>query len=75
MKWLIVMTLLYADPFAVETLKFDTKEECVKYVMNVDNAQTLAIEVIAKAGFHDRVTSVLCLPEQNNTLIKRKYNG
>jgi len=74
MKWLIVIASLNLDPWAIQTLKFDTKEECVKYVNNVENADVIAIEVIAKGGFNDRVTAIMCLPENNNT-VTRKYNG
>jgi len=74
MKWLIVIASLNLDPWAIQTLKFDTKEECVKYVNNVENADVIAIEVIAKGGFSDRVTAIMCLPENNNT-VTRKYNG
>lgn len=75
MKWLIVLiTLNTLDPWGIETLKFDTKKECVAYVNNAENHDTLAIEVIAKGGFNDRIEAIMCLPEGNDT-IKRKYDG
>ena len=74
MNWLIVITMATAQPFSVPILEFNSKEECVKYVMNPDNSDRLAIEVIAKAGFNDEITAVLCLPETNN-IIKREYEG
>ena len=52
------------DPFAVKTLKFDTMNECIDYVNDPSNASTLAIEVIAKAGFNDAILSVACLTEE-----------
>lgn len=52
------------DPFAVKTVKFDTMNECIDYVNDPSNASTLAIEVIAKAGFNDTVLSVACLTEE-----------
>ena len=75
MKWLIVLvTLNTPAPWGIQTLKFDTKNECVAYVMNAENAGTLAIEVIAKGGFNDRIEAIMCLPEGNDTMT-RKYNG
>ena len=55
--------MLEADPFAVKTIKFDTKNECMEYVLDPSKASTLAIEVIAKAGFNDIIKAVVCLPE------------
>jgi len=74
MKWLILISLTMGEPFAIKTLKFDTKNECVDYVMDPENSDRLAVEVIAKSGFNDEVIAVLCLPEKNN-LIKREYEG
>jgi hypothetical protein len=64
MKWLIFFIMANTDPFAVKTLKFDTMNECIDYVNDPSNASTLAIEVIAKAGFNDTVLSVACLTEE-----------
>ena len=61
-----------ADPFIIPTLEFGSKQECVKYVMNPANSDRLAIEVIAKAGFNDQITAVLCLPETQNIVKKDK---
>lgn len=72
MKFLIIITMMVADPFIIPVLEFDSKDECVNYVMNPENADRLAIEVIAKAGFEDRITSVLCLPETQNLVEKEK---
>ena len=44
------------------------------YVNNTKNHGTLAIEVIAKGGFNDRIEAIMCLPEGNDT-VKRKYDG
>ena len=75
MKWLIVLiTLNTPGPWGIKTLKFETKNECVEYVMNAENAGTLAIEVIAKGGFNYRIEAIMCLPEGNDTMT-RKYNG
>ena len=75
MQWLIVLiTLNTPDPWAIPYKKFDTKNECIAYVNDVKNHGTLAIEVIAKGGFNDRIEAIMCLPEGNDT-IKRNYNG
>ena len=68
MKFLIIVMLTMGDPFIIKTLKFDSKEECVKYVNNPANADVLAIETIAVAGFNDPMTSILCLPENQNVV-------
>jgi len=75
MKWLIVViTLNTPDPWAIPHQEFDSKNECVKYVNTVENHGTLAIEVIAKGGFSDRIEAIMCLPENNNT-VTRSYDG
>lgn len=75
MQWLIVLiTLNTPDPWAIPYQKFDTKNECIAYVNDIKNHGTLAIEVIAKGGFNDRIEAIMCLPEGNDT-IKRNYNG
>ena len=63
-----------ADPFIIPILEFDSKDECVKYVMNPTNSDRLAVEVIGKAGFNDEITAVLCLPETQN-IVERKNEG
>ena len=75
MQWLIVLiTLNTPDPWAIPYQKFDTKNECIAYVNDIKNHGTIAIEVIAKGGFNDRIEAIMCLPEGNDT-IKRNYNG
>lgn len=75
MQWLIVLiTLNTPDPWAVPYQKFDTKNECIAYVNDIKNHGTLAIEVIAKGGFNDRIEAIMCLPEGND-IVKRNYNG
>ena len=73
-EWLIYITLTTGDPFVIKTLKFESKQECVKYVNNTGNADVLAIETIAVAGFNDPMTSILCLPENQN-LIKETLDN
>lgn len=75
MKWLIVViTLNIPDPWAIPHQKFDSKNDCVEYVHAKENHGTLAIEVIAKGGFSDRIQAIMCLPENNN-VVTRSYNG
>ena len=70
----MLITLNTPDPWAIQTLKFESKNKCVEYVNNAENHGTLAIEVIAKGGFNDRIEAIMCLPEGNDT-VKRKYDG
>ena len=65
MKWFIVFVMLEANPFAVMTLPFDTQNECKSFINNPVNADRLAIEVIAEAGFEDEIIAVACLPNSN----------
>jgi hypothetical protein len=63
MKWFIVFFMMNIEPFAVKTKSFETRNECTSYVNDPSNASTLAIEVIAIAGFNDIINAVVCLPE------------
>ena len=72
--WLIYITLTIGDPFVVKTLKFESKQECVKYVNDPSNADVLAIETIAVAGFNDPMTAILCLPETQNLIKDTRGN-
>lgn len=60
--WFIVFFMATMEPFAVKTLEFDVRHECVDYVNDPANSNRLAIEVIAKAGFNDEILAVVCLP-------------
>ena len=63
MNWLILVTLTMGDPFLIPYKTFEYENACVEYVNDVNNASTLAIEVIAVAGFNDPVTSIICVAE------------
>jgi len=63
MNWMILVTVTMGDPFVIPYKTFEYKNACVEYVSNVDNASTLAIEVIAVAGFNDPVTNIICVAE------------
>jgi hypothetical protein len=73
-EWFIFVTVTLAQPFHIETLQFDTKEQCVQYVNNPQNADRLAIEIIDIVGFNDAPTSILCLPETQNIFKKEQTN-
>ena len=61
MNWVILVSLYMGDPFIVPYKTFAYENECVEYVNNPDNADTLAIEVIAIAGFNDPVRNIICV--------------
>lgn len=63
MNWIIIFTMSIAEPFAVERLKFDSENECLKYLKDPGNASTLAIEVIDITGFNDTILNVQCIPD------------
>ena len=67
--------MVETQPFEIPILKFETKNECVDYVMNPLNSDRLAIEVIAKAGFNNEISAVLCLPEINNIIKNEKHQS
>lgn len=74
MTWLIYFTMAMAEPFAIERLKFDYENQCLEYLTDPSNANTLAIEVIAVAGFNDNIVDVQCVPDYKIKLEKYK-NG
>ena len=51
---------------------FEHEDACVNYVNNPAHYDTLAIEIIAVAGFNDPVTGIVCLPENR---IDRRRKG
>ena len=61
MSWVILVTLSFGDPFFVPHKTFEYKSVCIDYVSSADNADTLAIEVIAVAGFNDPVIDISCV--------------
>ena len=64
MKWLILIALAQGSPFAIKHNPFETEDSCVEYLNDYSNADTLAMEVIAIAGFNNPVTGVFCVTEQ-----------
>ena len=61
MSWVILVTLHMGDPFFIQHKEFASKKMCVNYVSSVDNIDTLAIAVIAVAGFNDPVIDISCV--------------
>ena len=70
MNWLILVTMTLTDPFVVPILEFETKNECVNYVMDPSNSNRLAVEIIGKAGFNDEIIGIACKPANTITLEK-----
>ena len=63
MKWVILVTLTVGNPFTVFNKSFEHEDACVEYVNDPNNYDTLAIEIIAVAGFNDPVIDISCLPK------------
>ena len=61
MNWVILVTLHMGDPFFIQHKDFPSERVCTEYVSNVNNADTLAIEVIAVAGFNDYILDISCV--------------
>lgn len=72
---MIFFIMAYTDSFAVKTLKFETRNECVDYVNDPSNASTLAIEVIAKSGFNDEIVAVGCILESDLKKVEKRSQG
>ena len=72
MSWVILVTLTIGNPFIVFNKSFENEDACVNYVNNPAHSDTLAIEIIAVAGFNDPVTGIVCLPENR---IDRRRKG
>lgn len=63
MNWVILVTLTLGNSFTIFNKSFEHEDACVEYVNNPDNYDTLAVEIIAVAGFNDPVIDIVCLPE------------
>jgi len=72
MNWVILVTLHMGAPFIIPYKTFEYENACVEYVNSVDNASTLAVEVIAIAGFNDPVTNIICVAEYE---LQRRREG
>ncbi len=72
MNWVILVVVSMGDPFIIPYKTFEYENACVEYVNSVDNASTLAVEVIAIAGFNDPVTNIICVAEYE---LQRRREG
>jgi len=64
MKWLIFIALTQGSAFTIDDRPFDTEDDCIAYISNIDNVDHLAVEVIARGGFSARLTELQCITEQ-----------
>jgi hypothetical protein len=65
MNWVILVILSMGEPFIVPYREFNFKRECVEYVTSSENASTLAVEVIAIAGFNDPILDISCVTRRD----------
>tara|TARA_R100000951_G_C2578512_1_gene161153 strand:+ start:205 stop:405 length:201 start_codon:yes stop_codon:yes gene_type:complete len=65
MNWVILVILSMGEPFIVPYREFNFKRECVEYVTSSENASTLAVEVIAIAGFNDPIVDISCITRRD----------
>ena len=63
MKWLILVLLTKGEPFTIPMQEFEHEDACFEYVTTKENYPTIAVEVIAVAGFNDPVVNIICTPE------------
>ena len=61
MNWVILVTLTMGNPFIVFNKSFEHKDACVNYVSNPAHSDTLAVEIIAVAGFNDPIIDISCV--------------
>jgi|TARA_R100001460_G_scaffold14269_2_gene32013 hypothetical protein len=72
-NWVILVTLSMGDPFVIPYKTFEHEDACVEYVNSPDNADTLAVEVIAIAGFNDPITGIVCTIKGVDNEIRSSY--
>jgi len=65
MNWVILVTLTMGNPFIVFNKSFEHKDACVNYVSNPAHSDTLAVEIIAVAGFNDPVIDISCVTRRD----------
>ena len=76
MKWMIFIALVDGDPFAIKTLDFYTEDQCMEYVLDPQNAPTLAMEVISHTGtFNNPIEDLLCVPQHDLKKLGIKSEG
>ena len=62
--WIILYTVLNSGIHKVDTLTFDTRNQCIDYVNDPSNSNRLAIEIISKVGFEDPLLEIGCALKQ-----------
>ena len=65
MNWVILVTLTMGNPFIVFNKSFEHKDACVNYVSNPAHSDTLAVEIIAVAGFNDPIIDISCVTRRD----------
>jgi len=65
MNWVILVTLTMGNPFIVFNKSFEHKDACVNYVTNPAHSDTLAVEIIAVAGFNDPIIDISCVTRRD----------
>jgi len=68
--WIILFTVLNAGTLNINTLSFDTRNQCIDYVNDPSNSNRLAIEIISKVGFEDPLLEIGCALNQSNDKAK-----
>ena len=64
MKWLILILVTQGNPFTIDHKTFDTEDDCVAWVSDINNVPELATEVISEVGFNNPVTGIYCITNQ-----------
>lgn len=64
MEWLILILVTQGNPFIIDHKTFDTEDDCVAWVNDINNVPELATEVIAEVGFNNPVTGIYCITNQ-----------
>ena len=64
MEWLILILVTQGNPFTIDHKTFDTEDDCVAWVSDINNVPELATEVISEVGFNNPVTGIYCITNQ-----------
>ena len=76
MMWMIFIALGNGDPLTIKTLQFYTEDQCMEYVLDPQNAPTLAMEVISHTGsFNNPIVNLACVPETDLKKLGIKSEG
>ena len=58
------------EPFTILIQEFESEDACYEYINSKENYPTIAIEVIAIAGFNDPVNDIDVYQEQSKGIFK-----